>query len=362
MTNIIEARINQATQLHEFPLEIPTGDEIVGVTKAFIENRERLRYREEEFGLRPGSTTRRNNQAVSVGPFIYPTPFSTTFAGNPDNLRAATSIGSEIAATLSEYGYTAIQYSMLLLALSGIPLTTNKDCLILPRNADSNQKVPLVSKSEQGNAYGFVRLRQDDYSRVQALIASSFNTYKDRSPLMRSVGKTRGRAVLSTIQSDFDEAWKLFGEESISYLDFAKAYNTRLAQRAIYDFDLPVSLVDTGLYSPFLTEDVEDIEVFTARLLEAGIIETNTNILKIIDERQRSQMLRLVNRLQSDLLLQSEDKKTVRFSELTDSQASIAPSKELSYVLCFSSMLPVVYGDINNDPYYSPYAIARQQG
>lgn len=180
------------------------------------------------------------------------------------------------------------------------------------------------------------------------------------------ISKEQGRKILAAVIADFDNAWLTATEgissESVPYLQFARQYNELLAQRVIPNFSLPVTSIDTAVYSPFLSDDIADIELFTKRFVEAGVIKNDQNIFKIIDDRQRTEMLQLAGFEPSDVLLRfARSGETIRFSELRDQGADISACKEITYIMCFANLIPVIYGDINNDPYYEPYAKAKQQ-
>jgi hypothetical protein len=354
---------NIGIELPELRMMPPDNKEVERLCNAYTENRNRLFRSISEYGL---NTTLFEDKNIYVGPFVYPTPVATTYVGSPGNLRGAIAIGDSLSSQLKDMGFVPTSYASITLAISRIPNESNKDGIILPINTETNKEVKLFSASERGKAYGFARVSSEDILRISAEIKKAGQAFAERAKMKRVISKEQRIGIIDRALSDVALAWQQSSEgrgDIVPYLDFALKYNQILTSAAVPTPTLPSASIDTSLYSPFIKEGIADPETFVGKMIAIGVCIPGKNIFKIVKENGETAELTLGGITSGDVQLNyaTTPEKNILLSELIKSGVDIAPCKELSYFLCFSSILPVIYGDINNEFYYYPYAVAREQ-
>ncbi len=358
LDQILDGGISKPQEFSEYP---PDEEEINQVVEQVINNRLSLLARAEEFGLDPVFLQYRQGSFI-VGPFVSPAPIPTTFAGIVDNFVFSANVGAKLTEKLTESGIRAQQYAVVNLAMTEMPSRGKEamDCVVIPKKATGNQRLPIAGKNNPGEAYGSVEISTEDIATTKKRLREAFYIYTGRFPTLRL--EKRGSVIVDKIISDIEEAYSSSQSKTVetrSYLDFSVNLNRIMAIRAGQP-DLESVFVDTAYYAPFLRDGIADIEKFIGKLDQVGFFEDDPNFIKIVD-KGKSRILKLKRMKNGDAILNFKDNgEEVLFSVLQKSGIDIAPCKELTYILCMANIVPVVYGDINSG-YYEPYAVAKKR-
>jgi hypothetical protein len=180
--------------------------------------------------------------------------------------------------------------------------------------------------------------------------------YKERNP---ELTKTDRANLLEKLFDDMDTA--LEGSDTMRYIDYAMRLNARMGKRFDIGYDLTDTCIDTASYDPFMRQGITNPGKFFRNFADAGLPLRDVSSIKVVDNNGRTKFLHVTEIEQSDVILQFRNTdETIRYTELQNQEISIAPSKELSYPLCFSNLVPVVYGSQNSGGYYEPYTQSKQ--
>jgi hypothetical protein len=351
-------------QKPEFSREVPDKHDIEQLAKQVSINRELISLRANEFGLSPDFI--KQNTRIAVGPFVSPAPLSTTFAGQIENLNCSIKVGNEIVNQLKQNGIRAQQFMLINLAMTDMPKkgAGAMDCLIIPKNKSSNQRLSLIDKNAEAKVYGKTNTSRDHINSLVKPITTSYHQYAEQYPQLKRNGQ--GKILPAAIFEDLTLAMQDAQSDepdnlNVHYLNFSSKLNTRILNRILPENNLTITNVDTQYYSPFLKKGIKDVGQFTRKLESIGFFDSNPGYIKFVAENGKSQILQLADITQNDAILTSKgSNEQIRFSDLQKSDADLAPCKELTYILCMTNIAPVIYGSINNG-YYEPYAIAKEQ-
>lgn len=357
MEKVEVQRNNEVQSLPEFTREVPAEKDIDQLANSIENNRKLIVKRASEFGLDPDFLV--SQRDFIVGPFVSPSPISTVFGGTMEGFRTAVTNGRRITEALRTRGYNARDYGGVFLAMSEVPRKglAAMDCLVVPKNKQENQKLFLTGPSRQNQVYATLLTSPDIFISQKKTLRDSFNTYLDRYPLLKK-GK-QGMIILDSVFEDLEAAGN---DEPTYYLDFIARFNREISQRAIPEYEFVSTSVDTICYDPFLRQGINDMPRFIRKLASVGCTFGSGGFVKIVNEADESRVLQLKEVTSSEVTLVFKDTgDIITFSELKAAGTSISPCKELSYVLCFANMVPVVYGSQNSGGYYQPYAIAKDQ-
>ena len=349
--------------LPDFSREIPTGEAAVVLAKQATSNRALLSRRAAEFGLNPNYL---NQQTFIVGPFVSPAPLPTTFAGNVNNFADSLLAGYSIVNALNKTGQPAQQNLVVNLAMSEVPRKgiAAMDALIVPKNKVTNQRLFLYGNPERGQIYGNLQLTPNYIAGLEKPIQDSYVIYTERQPQLKrkSTKKVLPEAVFTDITTAFTVSQNESNDANPAYLLFATNLNSIIAKRIIFDQNLPITCIDTTVYSSFFKYGIANIATFTRKLQSLGFFDDNPGFLKIVDENGQSRILELTDIGDNDVKLSFRDlNESLSFRNLQTTGADIAPCKELSYILDFANIVPVIYGSENSGEYYEPYAIAQDR-
>lgn len=353
------------TNLREFSRQMTKPREAMALAMTFLQNRECVFSNADSLGLN-AKFLQEQEKTVVVGPFVSASPLSTTFAGELDNLKASLGIGAKLVDALIQCGYPAQQYLTVLLSMTGIPgkWAEANDSFVVPKNLTENKRILLTGKARASQAYGTISITEQDVPSRKSL-QDGLQLFKERNPRLKS-RKLRETVdnLLVLILNDLTQAVESTKQSTrtMKYLDFATSLNANTAIRAWQKKIPPSVCVDEQYYAPFITRGIIDIVQFTRNLEKVGFFSNQPKYMKVVEPSTgRVRTLKLQEIRSKDLLLMFDNGELITFSQLKREYPSIAPCKELSYVLCLANIVPVLYGEQNNGPDYMPYAYAKQQ-
>lgn len=368
------------TELQELSREISNGENLKQLVDQFTKNRNLLLTQAEKFGLNRDYLVRQDE--VVVGPFVSPAPLPTTFGGSVMNVRYSIATTNAFCALLEAEGFKTKPELVIPLAITEIPVKGSEaiNALIVPKNSQITQRLPLIDATEKGTAYKEATISIKTLQSVIKTARDTFPIFMDRFPYLRrqTPNGRLGEKILSAVTSDIELAFRqiaqspekspsleLLAEEdiSINYLKFAAAFNQCILKRIYPDMDLPQDPIDSTLYNDFMRNCITNIATFTQTLEGLGVFKEDPDYVKIVDPTGKTRILQLDTIEDSDIVLKfRDDGSLIRYSDLIRQDTLIAPCKSISYLLCFGSFIPVIYGDDNwGNKVYEPYAKARQQ-
>jgi hypothetical protein len=366
LTSIGENDSLQA-KLPEFSREIATQEELDQLAQTCLKNQQFWIANADKFGLNQEFLNwQMKNIPVAVGPFVSPAPISTTFAGSLANFQYSQQTGESLVQALQQRGRIAQQSVVIPLTMTEIPSRGMEapDCFIVPQNQEVNKRIFMAGKPRRGLAYGKVNVTQEEFESQMEELKDAYNVFLTRMPELRRKKdeKKYGRILLEAIQSDLQTAYGSEKPDTVRYLDFAERLNQQIAKRIDRSVSAPLIYVDQMYYSPFIKEGISDIVQFTRSLEKIDFFNKNPNLFKVVNEKGDVQFFKLQEVGTKDILLKNtNDGETLTYSQLCIQNRTIAPCKELSYILSLSSMVPVMYGSQNSGGYYAPYAEAKQR-
>lgn len=342
-------------QQFEFPVEVPNEVQRERIILQTLTNRQLVLSQCEKFGLDPDVISAQG--PFLIGPFFSPGPIPTSFGGRLDQFQRAMAIGEEMAQQIRSQ-MKATSASLVTLDMTEIPKggAEQMDVYIVPKNGSENKRVKLAGKVKYGTPYALAQTPVEDLTQAANDILGSMNIAMQRNKLLKRY-KDEIRAMIS---EDLLQAIDT-SQEQMRYIDFAATYNTQITKR-VTGTHFPVVSVDTEYYSPFIREGISDIGRFLNMLDSVGFFRETASLFKVVDSNLRRS--RMINAVDGNGRVQFADtEEELDFSELKERFSQIAPSKELSYVMCFGQFVPVLYGCDNRsvDGYYKPYEMAKQQ-
>ncbi len=342
-------------QQFDFPTEVPDEGLIEVLSEQSICNRERVLSQGEMLGLDPDFVS--DQGPFLIGPFFSPGPIPTSFGGKIEQFQRAIAIGDAIARRIGDRT-DAVNAAVVILDMTEMPKggAEQMDVFVVPKNDTENKRVKLTEKVKYGTPYALVQTQSEVLTKATADILGSMNIAMQRNPsLKRYRDEIRAMIVEDlTLATDCDD-------EEMRYLDFAERYNRQVTERTTGQ-KVPIVSVDTQYYSPFIRNGIRDISQFLNALDSAGFFSETGTLLKVVDPAlKKTRMLDVVDG--NGRLKFTDTEEEIDFAELKERYSQIAPAKELSYLMCFGQLVPVMYGCDNRslEGYYKPYDMAKQQ-
>ena len=247
-------------QQKEFLENIPTSEDIKTIVNNFQVNRSMVQENAESWGLDVEFLLQQES-TVLVGPFVGPGPIPTTFAGKPENVVCSVELGQVICQELQEAGYNVQQAQLVTLALTEMPRKGSSmlDCLIVPKNQSSNQKVKIIRDSNWKTAYCAVPITDHDVDSLKDPVSKMFGEFQRRKRMKKN------NEIVDSVIEDVEQAGSnvLSANESNGlkgqYVNFAAALNKRIIRRTIKGPLLPYVPVDLVYYDPFLRNGIREV-------------------------------------------------------------------------------------------------------
>lgn len=345
----------------EFSQETLSQPELEQLATKAVSNRQRIIDIAPDLGLSQDFLSAQNQ--FLIGPFVSPAPIPTTFGGRADSYRYALQAEKTLATSVSDQGFEAQQSMLVILQNTIMPRIAkggnNTDAFIVPQNEWSNKRISIPNKSTSMIPYRNVQMDLSTTSSFMSQLPNLINVLAKRKPEYKRCRNT----LIDEITKDIRfAAFRAFGEsDSGSYLDFVAQYNTRLTARFQQE-QLPIVSVDDRYYDPFLRYGIDDPKQFVETIANTGFFDDTTRLIKTTDEMGKTSIWSIDDISSGSLILLDDVGERRAFEELRqDPKLSLAPAKELAYLMTMSQMVPVIYGSENRGGFYQPYAVAREQ-
>lgn len=343
---ILEKDINRSIEFER---------EAIKIAQQFQQNRRIVKANANYIGLNADFLAWQE-QITCVAPFLVSTPLPTAYAGQVENMNIADSRGRRITAQLQSRKYNAFNMSYLPLAVNEARRKggNRPDAFIIPKNEQTNQQLILNPTIERGGTLSQQMITSQQVQRWdEVLRETSFIFAK------RGIGKLKSTEIYEELRNDLRQALQQ-SSTGCNYDTFIEFFNKRLCKRIAVSQDMAPVPVDQVYYAPFLRDGIQNPGLFAQYLAVNNFFEVSKNKLLKICTENKVISLEVSDISDKDIELSDHTtNKTILFSEVVKGNRPFAPTKELAYLLCFGSFVPVIYGDQNEgSEVYVPYTQA----
>lgn len=308
-------------------------------------------------------------QQVAVGAAIQSFPLPTAFSDGPKVLRKAYATAVIIADTLTASDIQANPYLYVTLAYDTPPKSgfSAQSYISIPDSKNGAEKIRFMPRNRTYSLpyinITFPRKNLEEMLALMRVRKASFSVLSKKGGY-RDLSKREKMQIVTDIEHDLSTALESMRQLStnaanIPYYNFINSYNLIIGKKVL-GIETIITDADLTMSGPMISRGVGDIATFITTLLELEYIQVGKPLLKVFNPvtgKMRQLTLtaypNVANPIFNYINESDEPAEPISWEELRKMQ--VFPGKKIYYLFALSGILPFVYGDDNNTPFYPPY-------